>query len=231
MSPLRTRPVGPLAAAIGALVAALVLFAVASLAEALRPQWEGDAEELSEAPDPRHPVRCAAQAPREGEPRDEESTGGGLTVVSTRELRECSHVFDGRLVRVSGEVVGPLLRRPHGVWAQLNDGPYAVGAVPGDLGPNQSIGLFLRNGAADAVRTGAGRHRGDRLDVVGTFHRVDPSLGESAVVRAHQVVLAEPGGPSPAPPRPGLPLVAGAFAALALVLVAIALYRSSARWR
>ena len=139
--------------------------------------------------DPREPTSCPS-AVEDAMPR-----------VTSTELHECPRVYDGVEVAYEGEVIGAVLARGDGAWAQLNDDVYA-----GDLGPlpahgrfrggNAGLGVHLPRTLADEVAwVGGPTARGDVLEVTGTFHRVDADSGEVAVLRADEGRVVRRGQP------------------------------------
>lgn len=220
MNRLRSRPVRPTAAALGALAVAAVLFAIATLAVALAPT-DVPGPVTGTVPDPREPVRCRLAEPREGLPRQEDgATARQAVPLTTRLLHDCPHEYDAGLVVLRGEIVGPpLVGADGGAWTQLDDGPAADPARsgPAPVAPNQSIGLYLPPREAAALGPdpgGRALRRGASITVEGMFHRVDPERGELMVVRARRVLDVSPPGALAAPSNPALVPVAGVSALL-----------------
>jgi hypothetical protein len=95
-------------------------------------------------------------------------------------------------VRYRGEVIGGVLQRSAGSWVHLNDDIYAgdIGPLPAHRdfrGGNGGLGVFIPPElAAQITHLGGPRAHGDIVEVVGTFHRVDASTGEVAILRAIQ---------------------------------------------
>ncbi len=183
-------------------------------------------QEPEPAADPRDALECPDPLPREGQERDTDDDGMPMVTVSSSQLYDCPQSFDGETLRYSGEVVGGVLRRTDGAWVHLNDDIYADVDVAGPLpahrdyrGGNGGLGVFIPHELADRITyVGGPRSRGDVLDVVGTFHRVDAATGEVAILRATGGTV-QPGEPLR---RPVLPLrltVAIVMGALMLVLL------------
>jgi hypothetical protein len=217
----RVRPVSRLGVLGGALVLLAVLAGVAALAEALRhPPTVAPVELPEEDGDPRDEVVCPAPPDPEGAPPR----------VSSNDLYECPHVYDGRAVRYEGEVVGALLRRAEGTWTQLNDDVYA-----GDLGPlpahrefrggNAGVGVLLPHALARGVEwVGGPNARGDVLTVVGTFHLSDPASREVAVIRATEGHVARAGSPIEHAPLSDRRFAGLVLAAAAGIMLLVARY-------
>lgn len=113
--------------------------------------------------------------------------------VSATQIHLCPAAFDGREVLYVGEVVGELLPRDGGVWAQVNDDPYAleVGPLVGHTqraGFNTGLAVWLPDGLhEDIEEMGRAGRRGDVIEVRGTLLRADPDDGGGITVRAEQV--------------------------------------------
>ena len=203
----RVRPVRRRRVLLGALLAGGMIAGVVLIAEGLRHPHPGDGPAVLEVPDdpaadPRTEVVCEEPVPREGAPR--EGTIAGRTApasVTSNDLYDCPETWDGRLVRYEGEVIGGVLRRDHGAWVQLNDDVYADprGPLPAHRdyrGGNSGIGVAIPAELADAITSvGGPGHQGDLLEVTGTFHRVDTSSGEVAVIRAGEGSVVRRGEP------------------------------------
>lgn len=157
----------------------------------------------------REGVECEEGPVREGEERIESMSEPSLpAVVTSGELLDCPQTWDGREVRLIGEVVGDMLRRGDVAWLQVNDDAYAV-----DLGPlpthrdyrgiGGGLGVLAPFAEARTLSwIGGPRTRGDVVEVSGTFHRVDPATREVAVIRATRLEVRSAGGPVELPPVP-----------------------------
>lgn len=118
--------------------------------------------------------------------------------VSADQIYLCPAAFDEREVLYVGEVVGELLPRDGGAWAQVNDDRYAleVGPLVGHserAGANTGLSVWLPDGLHEEVEH-AGRpgRRGDVIEVRGTLLRTDPDDGGGIVLRAeHLRVVAD----------------------------------------
>lgn len=165
--------------------------------------------------DPREPTICPS-AVEDAVPR-----------VTSNDLYACPRVYDGAVVAYEGEVIGAVLPRSHGAWAQLNDDAYAgdLGPLPahGDFrGGNAGLGVHLPRSLAEEVTwVGGPTARGDVLDVTGTFHRVDSDSGEVAVLRVDEGSVIRRGQPIEAVVLADRRIV-GSVAALATLALLIA---------
>ncbi len=215
-----------------ALVGVVAITGLVGLAEALRldhPPAGPQTPEVDEGPDPlRDEVVCDLAAPREGEDREVAAAEPELpSEVTSNELYDCPGTWDGRRVRYTGEAVGALLERRDRVWLQLNDDAYAasIGPLPTHRdfrGGNAGVGVHAPPALAARVDTvGGPEARGDLVEVVGIFRRVDPATGEVAVLEVEQLEVVRPGGPLEVPPAPARAWVAVLAAVLALVVTAI----------
>lgn len=207
MMPNRRRPVPRRRVAIGAAGVLLLLIAVLGVGELLRhPDQPTDVpEEQLAGADPRDVTVCPEPQPREGQRRDTQDETAQPLQVSSSQLFDCPQAYDGQRVVYRGEVVGALLQRDSGVWAQLNDDLYAelLGPLPAHRnyqGGNAGVGVLLPpQVAAEVSYVGGPQTRGDVLEVSGTFHRVD-ATGEVAVIHAVGGQLTTDGTPFPDPP-------------------------------
>lgn len=205
MKRLPGQPLGRWRVLAGTAVAALLLFGLIAFAEALRhPTQElADVGELGgQDRDPRVELDCPTPEPREDVPREEPATTAAAPTdpveASAEELINCPQSFDGRTVRYRGEVIGGLMDRRDGTWVQVNDDVYAAaGPLPAHQdyqGENVGIGVFLPADLDLRIGTvGGPRTRGDLVEVVGVFRRVDPDSHEVTVIRASGAKIVRPG--------------------------------------
>lgn len=214
MKPAIGQPVPRRKVAVGALLFALLLVGLVAALEALRYPHPTSAAATAPRPaiepasDPREPVECEDPIPREGQERVTDGSEDQLRRVTSSELYDCPQTFDGALVRYRGEVIGGVLRRREGAWVHLNDDIYAgdVGPLPAHRdfrGGNGGLGVFIPHDlAAQITHVGGPKSRGDIVEVIGVFHRVDRTTGEVAILRAAEGTIT-PGSPLQ---RPALPL-------------------------
>lgn len=120
-------------------------------------------------------------------------------VVRSAQLYNCPRAFDNFNVTYTGEVIGELIRRRGGVWAQVNDDAYALrdGPLLGHrrmTGFNQGIAVWFPDGTHEQLEL-IGRHRvrGDVVEIVGRFLRADPRDGGGMTIRAEAVRVVAPG--------------------------------------
>ncbi len=193
---------------LGAALAALLgLGGIVALTEALRHPVPGGAPRVPELSardgDPRAETACDESLPREGLPRaapGDDPAAAPVTVTSN-ELYDCPQAFDGMRVRYRGEVVGAVLRRDGGAWVQLNDDVYGgtLGPLPAHRdyrGGNAGVGVFVPATVADEITSvGGPQARGDVVEVVGAFNRVDAASAESSVIRAERGAVVVAGQP------------------------------------
>ncbi|MEX0831487.1 MAG: hypothetical protein WD358_00675 [Nitriliruptoraceae bacterium] len=118
--------------------------------------------------------------------------------VSSTQVYACPMAFDGLQVSFAGEIVGELLPRAGGVWAQVNDDDYAfeVGPVIGHRehrGFNTGMSVWLPDGLHDQLDdVGRPGMRGDVIVVTGTLHQSDPDDGGGITVRASSLEVLAP---------------------------------------
>lgn len=224
-APTRRRPVPRSRVAVGATGLLLLLAMVVAAGELLRhpDQPSTVPEEQLAGSDPRDEVICPEAQPREGERRDTRGETPQPVQVSSNQLYDCPQAYDGQRVVYRGEVVGALLHRDEGVWTQLNDDVYAelLGPLPAHRdyrGGNAGVGVMLPpEVAAEVSFIGGPQTRGDVLEVLGTFHRID-ATGEVAIIRADAGQLTADGEPFPDPP-----LVDRRIAAIVASVIAVGL--------
>lgn len=216
----------------GTAVAAALLVSLIALAEGLRhPPAEapGVVELEEEDPDPRVPLDCPEPEPREDLDRDAPATlapADPPIEVTADELLNCPESFDRRTVRYRGEVIGGLMERAGGVWAQLNDDAYAraLGPLPAHReyrGANVGIGVLLPpDVAAEIGMVGGPQTRGDLVEVVGVFRRVEPATREVTVIRAAEAAVVRPGDVMADAVQPRRRVAAGLLALVAAAMVA-----------
>jgi hypothetical protein len=79
--------------------------------------------------------------------------------VSSRDLIKNAAQYDGKLITYSGEVIGDVMLRGESAWVNINDGENA-------------LGVWMSARLAKEINvTGNYKSRGDRLEIVGVFHR------------------------------------------------------------
>lgn len=223
-------------AAAWTLVAVMALLALYGLLDRLRDEFDVPVPTptMAEFDRLREDVECAQAPGREGEERVEAMTQPALAGdVTSGELLDCPETWDGRQVRLVGEVVGGLLERGNRAWFQLNDDAYALelGPLPthrDHRGLGGGVGVLAPlEELASLSFLGGPRSRGDIVEVVGMFHRVDPITREVAIVRADQVSVVSVGAQvrdQPVPLRR-----ASALIALACAVAVVLVERSSRR--
>ncbi|AXV08533.1 hypothetical protein DVS28_a3861 [Euzebya pacifica] len=226
------RPTPRREVALWVLVALAAVAAMVGLGEALRhdhPAAGVQTPELTEEIDPlREDVPCELPAGREGADRPVVVAAPELPqLVNSNELYDCPATWDGRRVRYVGEVVGAVLERRDGAWVQLNDDVYAdgVGPLPTHRdfrGGNAGIGVRMtRDQAARIDNVGGATQRGDLVEVVAEFRRVDPETAEVAILHVETMRILRRGEPFDVPDAPARPAVALVAALGALTIVVI----------
>ena len=230
MTPTIGQPVSRRKVLAGAVLFLLAVAGLIAATEALRyPHASSSAATapgtLTEpAADPRAPIECEDPIPREGQARTTDGGDERLRQVTSSQLYDCPQTFDGALLRYRGEVVGAVLRRNEGAWVHLNDDIYAgdIGPLPAHRdyrGGNGGLGVFIPHELADQIsHVGGPRDRGDIVEVIGRFHRVDEATGEVAILRALQGTVT-PGEPLERPLLPARRVVAIILTALMVVTV------------
>lgn len=137
--------------------------------------------------------------------RDDDPTAGELRAafpaggrISSAQVTACPSAYDALEVTYVGEVVGELLPRRGGAWAQVNDDPYAleVGPLVGHralAGFNSGLAVWLPDGLHERIGdVGRPARRGDVIVVRGRLLRADPDDGGGITIRADELeVLAD----------------------------------------
>lgn len=182
-------------------IAGLAVIAVGTVwLEGLRPQVDPSGRKVEGLPElaveGERTCRRGTGDGRAAEIRQDVPPGGRIT---SAQAYGCPGAFDGLRVRFAGEVVGELIPRRGGAWAQINDDAYAL-----DVGPlvahserrgfNSGIAVWLPDGLHERV-DGVGRYarRGSVVLIDGVFHRSDPEDGGGVTIRADDLqVLADP---------------------------------------
>jgi hypothetical protein len=115
--------------------------------------------------------------------------------VSSTQVFLCPRAFDGLTVTYVGEVIGEVLPRRGGAWAQVNDDIYAleVGPLVGHReqdGFNTGLSVWLPDGLYQQVEeVGRPGRRGDVILIRGTLERTDPQDGGGTTIRAEELEI------------------------------------------
>lgn len=176
---------------------ALIVTGVIAL-EAAHPQRDPSGMAVDGVPD------LATDEVRTCDPRDEATVQEIRDAlprhgrVASSQVVACPRAFDGLEVSYAGEVVGELLPRDGGVWAQINDDAYAFDTGPlvghrEHAGFNSGLSVWLPDGVHDPI-DGVGRPavRGDVVLVTGTLLRADPDDGGGITIRAEDLQVLAP---------------------------------------
>ena len=95
--------------------------------------------------------------------------------LNSSELIKNAKEYDGKLIVYSGEVIGDVMSRGEFAWVNLNDGENA-------------LGVWMGAALAQEIKfTGNYKSRGDRLEVVGVFHRACPEHGGDLDIHARSL--------------------------------------------
>lgn len=124
-------------------------------------------------------------------------------VVSGNDLVEDAQFYDGARIEYVGEVIGDLMARGEHVWLNVNDGSRAIG-----VWANQKL-------TQDIKTKGDYNHIGDKIMVVGVFHRACPEHGGDLDIHAEKITVIEKGSKIEHPINP----VKAVLTFLLLVLV------------
>lgn len=150
---------------------------------------------------------------------------GGGRITSTQ-VYACPAAYDRLRVTFVGEVIGELLLRDGGAWAQVNDDDYAlevgpVGAHRELRGFNSGLSTWLPDGLHEQIE-GVGRpgRRGDVVLLEGVLVRTDPADGGGITLRADRLETLAPTTLMPEPLHREQAAVAGVLAVAALAAFA-----------
>ena len=96
--------------------------------------------------------------------------------LSSSELINHARDYDSKLIAYSGEVIGDVMVRGKFAWVNINDGQNALGAW---------MSAVLAN---EIKFTGSYKSRGDRLEIIGIFHRSCPEHGGDLDIHVNSVL-------------------------------------------
>jgi aspartyl/asparaginyl-tRNA synthetase len=139
------------------------------------------------------------------------------TVVSGNQLVEDALHYDGARIEYVGEVVGDMMARGEYVWLNVNDG-------------TRAIGIWAEKKLVKNIKkTGSYNYIGDKVKVVGDFHRACPEHGGDLDIHAEKLSVIEEGHKVEHPLNPAKIVVAIILllAVLALIFIPRVLKPSS----
>lgn len=151
-----------------------------------------------------------------------EEFGAGGRVASTQIYR-CPAAFDGTQISFVGEIVGELLPRQGGVWAQVNDDAYALETGPlsdhrDRAGFNLGMSVWIPDGLHQKIgEAGRANRRGDVVLLRGTVLRADPDDGGGLTLRADDLNVLAPSQEFEPPFHRLQAMVAGVLAVTAMM--------------
>ncbi len=103
--------------------------------------------------------------------------------VESHELVDNAHLYDGKKVEYQGEVVGDIMRRGEFAWLNVNDG-------------GRAIGVWAKGEQVEIIKkAGCYNYIGDKIKVIGTFHRSCPEHGGDLDIHAQEITLLKEGYP------------------------------------
>ena len=104
----------------------------------------------------------------------------GETSLSTF-LIENPSIFDGKLIKYEGEVIGDIMPRGDHAWVNIWDG-------------ENSIGIWgKKEDFAEIKYRGSYKYVGDRIRVIGVFNKECPMHGGDLDIHARKVFIVERG--------------------------------------
>jgi hypothetical protein len=114
---------------------------------------------------------------------------------------ECPELYDGQVVRYRGEAVRAVLPRGDRAWVHQNDDPYAleIGPLPAHrtaVGGNSGIPVWIPIEVANQIAyVGDARHRGDILEIVGTYRAAHPVDDGGPAIHTDEARIEQRGHP------------------------------------
>ena len=101
--------------------------------------------------------------------------------VSSSELIENAQGYDGKKILYEGEVIGEVMQRRDGVWANIKDGQHY-------------IGVWMSEELANSINyKGSYKTKGDILEVTGIFNHICPVHGGDLDIHAISLRKIKPG--------------------------------------
>ena len=121
----------------------------------------------------------------------------GTPTPGSTALVEDAGDWDGRIVGFTGEAIGEAMRRGTMAWIHLNDDAYGLadaGAAATLAGFNGGIGVWVDADDASLISVfGDYRHRGDLVEVTGTFNAACPLHGGDMDIHAAALRIVRSG--------------------------------------
>ncbi len=119
--------------------------------------------------------------------------------ISSAELIEKCHFYDGKEVEFQGEVIGDVMRRGEYAWININDDSYSSknvenGSKLKGYNTGQSVWCWA-NQVGFIKYKGDYKNSGDIIWVKGIFNRACPEHGGDMDIHAHQIRLVKQGQP------------------------------------
>lgn len=208
---------------LGSAIAIAIIIGGAAWLESMHPQLDPTGNRVEGVPPLAflEPLSCRRGVEEASIARIREQVIAGARVSSTQ-IHGCPAAFDGLRVSYVGEVIGEVLAREGGAWAQVNDDTYALitGPMVGHRersGFNTGLSVWLDGDLGDRIEApGRPALRGDIVLLTGTLLRADPDDGGGITLRATTLeTLAPPLALEPALHVPQL-IVAIVLGVLAL---------------
>ena len=130
-------------------------------------------------------------------------------------LVEDAKEWDGMTVSFTGEAIGEAMRRGTGAWIHLNDDAYGLEETGKLSGANSGIGVWVDARFASRITVfGDYKHRGDVVEITGTFHAACPLHGGDLDIHAESLRIVRTGRDAPRPIARSRLLAAAVMAAL-----------------
>jgi len=105
--------------------------------------------------------------------------------LSSSDLIDNAGLYDGKLVTFSGEAIGDIMKRGDFAWVNVSDG-------------KNSLGVWMSASLAKEIDfAGSYKTRGDKIEIVGVFHRACPEHGGDLDIHACSLRKIVSGGAVP----------------------------------
>ncbi|MDO8886846.1 hypothetical protein [Candidatus Oleimmundimicrobium sp.] len=117
------------------------------------------------------------------------------SIISSQELVENDHFYDGKTVTFQGEAIGDVMVRGDYAWIHLNDDPYAES--PSKLaGYNSGMAVWCKaDNAAYINFVGNYKNKGDIVEITGVFNKSCAKHSGDMDIHASYIKIIKPGYP------------------------------------
>lgn len=103
------------------------------------------------------------------------------SAITGNELVENAQRYDSKTITFEGEAIGDIMVRGNYAWLNVNDG-------------SRAIGVWAKKEQVQDIKfAGNYQYTGDKIKVVGVFHRACKEHGGDLDLHAHKIEIREPG--------------------------------------